>query len=242
MDWISTEAIVLRARDTGSLDRMVTLITPSHGRTVCVAKSARRSLRRFGGCLGTFSRIEAEISIREGRDMGRLESCTLLDANEGIRECLDRLQLASAGAEIVDRITHTGGEFGELFGETAAFLKSVSTGGGIHALVRFEIRALSMSGFRPELGRCVCCGREASERSLRRIFDVHRGGLICPSCSRSGGPGYLLDISGGARDELVAMLEGGTDTAAPGAVLAECTTIMNALVTERLGAPLRSWL
>ena len=74
MEHISTTAIILRVRDSGALDRIVTLLTPGHGRMVAVARSARRSFKRFGGCLNLISEIDCELSLKPGREVAARSS------------------------------------------------------------------------------------------------------------------------------------------------------------------------
>jgi DNA repair protein RecO (recombination protein O) len=241
VEWISTRAVVLRTRNSGALDRIVTLLTPSRGRIAAVAKSARRSIRRFGGCLELFSEIEAVLVLREGRDIGRIESCVLLEPFEGIRASLAGLKAASAGVELVDRLSHGDEEAAELYSETRRFLRSAACGGGRRALTVFQFRVLAAAGFRPELRHCVACGREAAGSGLKRLFDLHKGGLVCPGCAPPT-QGQCINIGGPAREAVMAVLEcpeadlNGLDSS----VLRECASIASALAAERLGAPLRS--
>ncbi len=62
-----TEAILLRAVDIGEMDRIVHLLTPDHGRVTAMAKSARKSVKRFPGTLDLMNHLDVELQLRPGR-------------------------------------------------------------------------------------------------------------------------------------------------------------------------------
>ena len=67
------EAFVLRTQELGEADLIVTLLTEHHGQVRAVARSARRSRRRFGGVLEPMTRVRAAWTEREGRDLHGLD-------------------------------------------------------------------------------------------------------------------------------------------------------------------------
>ena len=69
-----TEAVVLRLADHGEADRVVTLLTESHGKVTAVAPGARRSRRRFGAALSPFGTGQAALRERRGQELLLLES------------------------------------------------------------------------------------------------------------------------------------------------------------------------
>jgi DNA repair protein RecO (recombination protein O) len=52
-----------------------------------------------------------------------------------------------------------------------------------------------MTGFMPEVSRCVVCGKENRER--RTAFGPSQGGVVCPDCA-PGEPGLVRDVPTGA--------------------------------------------
>ncbi|MBI5526776.1 MAG: DNA repair protein RecO [Deltaproteobacteria bacterium] len=265
MDHFSTKAIVLRVRDTGASDVLATLLTPRNGRLVCAARNARKSFKRFSGCLNLFSEIDAVVAASEGRDVMRIESAALLDPFEGLRR--NRVfAIASAGIELVDRISRGAEEAPAVYSETRGFLAALSSAGcgktgesedrrtQRSALTGFSLRILALSGFRPEFDHCVSCGRDATTKGVTRTFDLHRGGLVCPKCvgsARTHARGHV-SLSAAARAALKEMLGARVRPSASAAAQqsgvslqpswsAECARLVDALVVERLGSPLRSW-
>jgi DNA repair protein RecO (recombination protein O) len=47
----------------------------------------------------------------------------------------------------------------------------------------YELRLLSLTGFQPQLFRCVACGEDIQEQD--QFFSAELGGLLCPGCRLS---------------------------------------------------------
>ncbi len=184
------EAILLRSVDFGESDRIVHLLTEQGGRLTAIAKAARRSHRRFPGTLDVFNRLLIEGRTRPRAEMAFLERARLVDAHLGLRDSVGRYALASFLIEMLDRLApegQSGVDSGRLYTfatESLAFLASAAPRPTLRLLL--EIRALDALGLRPELTRCVRCGRVAGPEippDHRVHFHVADGGLVCTACS-----------------------------------------------------------
>jgi DNA repair protein RecO (recombination protein O) len=169
------EAVLLRAVAFGESDLVVHLLTADAGRFTAIAKSARKSLRRTRSLGG----------------MGFLERARLVDPHLGLRSDSARYALASFLIELLDRLSPEGMEPAEsrpLFALASGSLALVERTRPTPTLrLLLELRLLDALGLRPELGRCVRCGREpdpaiGDEHGVR--FHVPDGGLVCTACAR----------------------------------------------------------
>src|SRR2546430_12723132 len=75
-----SEAIVLRTYPMREADLLVTLFTRLEGKVRGVARSAKKSKRRFGGALESLTYVRAYYDDRERQELVRLESCGVLEA------------------------------------------------------------------------------------------------------------------------------------------------------------------
>ena len=185
-----TEAILLRAVDFGESDRIVHLLTSDRGRLTAIAKAARRSHRRFPGTLDVFNRLDLEGRMKPRASMAFLERARLVDAYLPLRDRPARYALASFLTEMLDRLAPegvVGDEASRLFGfatETLEILERTDPTPSLRVLL--ELRGLDALGLRPELSRCVRCGRvaETTIAADHRVhFHVSDGGLVCTACS-----------------------------------------------------------
>ena len=190
MPAIRCEAILLRAVDYGESDRIVHLLTESGGRLTAIAKAARRSHRRFPGTLDVFNRLRVEGRSRPRQAMAFLERARLVDAHLGLRTGAGRYALASFLIEMLERLAPEGapgpdaGRLFEFAAESLGLLARTDPTPTLRLLL--ELRGLDALGLRPELGRCVRCGRVAGAEVAadhRVHFHVADGGIVCTACS-----------------------------------------------------------
>lgn len=186
---VHCEALLLRSVEFGESDRIVHLLTPESGRLTAMAKSARRSHRRFPGTLDVFNHLAIEGRSSPRASMAFLERARLLHPFLGLRSDATRYALASFLVEMLDRLAPegiTGGDAKRLFQfaiESLGLIESTRPTPALRLLI--ELRAFDALGLRPELGRCVHCGRIPGDRvaaNHRVGFHVADGGIVCSSC------------------------------------------------------------
>lgn len=190
MPKIQCEALLLRAVDYGESDRIVHLLTSDGGRLTAIAKSARRSQRRFPGTLDVFNRLVVEGRSKPRASMAFLERARLVDPFLGLRRRPGRYALASFLVELLDRLAPeslVGSDAARLYAYAIESLRVVERCTPTASLrLLLELRALDALGLRPELGRCVRCGRVAGDEIAhdhRVHFHVPDGGIVCTACS-----------------------------------------------------------
>jgi DNA repair protein RecO (recombination protein O) len=184
------EALLLRSVDFGESDRIVHLLTSDAGRLTAIAKAARRSHRRFPGTLDVFNLLMVTGRAKPRAAMAFLERATLVEPFLGVRTDSTRYALASFLVEMLDRLAPegiVGSEAERLFGYA---IESLGLIAGLHPSpslrLLLELRGLDALGLRPELGRCVRCGRVAGDdisRDHRVHFHVADGGIVCTACA-----------------------------------------------------------
>lgn len=227
-----TQALVVRLADSGEADRIVGLYTRAHGLESAIAKSARRSTKRFGGALQTGQRLEVEL-VRAGSGLPRLESARIVDAHLGLLLDLARLEEASVVLRALRDLVPEGEPDPALFDDAVGHLAALAAEGADPCrLVGFRLRLVDRLGVGPELDRCVRCGRDAGEKSA--YVDARLGGLVCRAC---GGSGLLLSAPARA---LAASIRDESDPPAAGesrdAAVDELVRLLDALVQHHLAS------
>jgi DNA repair protein RecO (recombination protein O) len=197
------DALVLRSVDYGEADRIVTLLTRRHGKLGALARSARRSKRRFAGALEGFALLDAELALGSG-DLARFQSARVTRAFPRLLGDLERLTVAGAllrlTRDLVPERMPDEALFDALVNMFEALDRADVPPAALH--VAFEIRLLAMTGFAPLLAACGRCGkRPTSGRAAD--FDAERGSVICQSCG-----GAAQRLHGAVRDRLIAAMDG----------------------------------
>ncbi len=182
-----TEGIVLRARDIGEADRLLTVLTPGAGKIRVVAPGVRRIRSRKAGHLEPLSRVD--LLLAEGRSMDVVSQGQVTEPHVVLREDLWRVTCAMYLAELVERFTEEGAgarEARHVFALLDACLHWLELARSGDLVLRyFELRLLAIHGVLPELGVCIRCGVPPRPESL--WVSAADGGLVCGACG--GQPG-----------------------------------------------------
>lgn len=193
----STPAIVLRTREYGESDKIVTVLSRAAGKFSGIAKGAKRSQRRFPGTLEIFSHVTLDYRRRPHAELAFLERAVLLQPWARLVDSLERFTAASHVVELADKMTVESEVGDDLYALVAATLARINVAEPGPATLRlFELGALVACGYRPELVSCRGCRRplEAERGPVRLVGSL--GGLLCSACRVREEGGMLLSSAG----------------------------------------------
>ena len=186
MATLKTEALILRSVDFSESDRILHLLVPDVGRVTVIARSARRSVKRFGGTLDLFNHLRVQIERRRPSGMSRLDQAQLIHSFSPLRTDSARFAMGCYMLELLDRLAPEGGnpdDMRRLFAFAIGALEYLAhRRPDAWRRTLLELRTLAALGLRPELRRCVRCGRAADGRP-EVDFHVADGGPVCGECS-----------------------------------------------------------
>lgn len=188
MSLFKTKAIVIRSINYGESDKIVTFFTRDFGKIKGIAKGARRSRKRFQNALGLFSHIRLIFFDREGMGLVRAEGCDLLHTFPKIRENLKKIFHGNYYLELVNEMAGELEANPEAFDLLLSFLLDLEEEEPQEEALRmFEIRMLSLFGYRPNMRRCDVCKKdwEGLKESPAVSFSLEKGALVCQACSRA---------------------------------------------------------
>jgi DNA repair protein RecO (recombination protein O) len=173
-----TEAIILRRYEFGEADRILTLLTPEHGKLRAIAKGARKITSKMSGHVELFCRIHGLLA--QGGELYVLSQAEQLEPYLPLREDMRRLAHAHYIVELLDRFTEFEEASQPMFALLEAALHWLCADGVDLPLVArfFELRLLRLTGFEPSLFQCVVGEEDLSPRD--QYFSVVEGGVVCP--------------------------------------------------------------
>lgn len=176
-----SQAIILRHVDYGEADRIVTVLTPDHGRLKGFARGARKSRKRFGPALEPFAEVRLHWASRSGGELVSLREAELVNLRMGLRRDLETLALAGYGCELIEALYDEAVGFAEAFGLLRAFLDHLDrTGAARETKLLLELRLLALAGIVPHLQHCAECHGMLPDGPVG--FAASRGGSLCPAC------------------------------------------------------------
>ncbi|MEJ2606707.1 MAG: DNA repair protein RecO [Anaerolineales bacterium] len=177
-----TEAVVVRRQNLGEADRLLTLYSFDHGKIKAIAKGIRRPQSRKAGHLEPFTQVA--LMLAKGRELDIITQAEAIELFPHLRQDLVLLSQAAYVVELLDRFTVERDRNRSLYRLLVNTLERLEAGADPDAVLRFyELRLLDLTGYKPELFRCVECELEVKPED--QYFSFSSGGILCPVC----GPG-----------------------------------------------------
>jgi DNA repair protein RecO (recombination protein O) len=177
-----SEAIVLRTYPLREADLLVTLFTRLEGKVRGVARSAKKSKRRFGGALEPLTYVRAYYEDRERQELTRLDSCEVIDSPLASEVSYPRAVALGHIAELLDELLPDREANDAIFRLTLAVLDGLRSPEIWMPVTYFDLWLTRLVGFMPELSECMVCGRVLN--GSRAFFHVLADGLMCADDKR----------------------------------------------------------
>ncbi|MEY4409631.1 MAG: repair protein RecO [Actinomycetota bacterium] len=227
------EGIILRTHKLGEVDRILTILTKDHGQIRAVAKGVRKTSSRFGARLEPF--MVADLQLYEGKNLDTVSQVEQL-ASYGAQIVADypKYTAANAMVEAAERLTRESSNSQQyllLLGGLRALAGSDYEGSQV--LDSYLLRALSLSGWVPELGVCQSC-----QSHQPQSFSVHTGHVSCANCALPG----AVRLGSSGLDHMRNLLAGNWPEVAVAAVATKSnvSSVISAYLQWQLERGLRS--
>lgn len=254
-----TQAVVLRAIPFGETSAIVTLLTREQGKVRGLAKGAWRPKSSFDAALDLLSVCQVLVLRRSAGSLDLLTEAFLeqrfrvggsqaaVAAGLYLAELLDAVTVdADPQPRLFDLTRTTVGLLSQprpVSGCSAADASADGTTDVAALLVHAELGVLRELGEQPALHRCAECGTALA--GSRIFFGMLAGGGLCPRCRR--GKRSVVSVSAAAISllrQLAVTPDAGPLDPSGRATLGEIRAVMNTLITNLLGRPLKTgrWL
>lgn len=172
------EGVVVRTLRLGEADRIVTLVTPEHGKVRAVAKGVRKTKSRIGARLEPLGHVSA--LLWRGRELDIVTQVELVDSHRKLRSDYDRLAQAMTLLEIADQLALERHPMPELFTMLTRALSALEQTGSSLLVGAFCWKVLALEGVGPVVDCCARCG--APDPLV--AFEPGEGGFLCRACRR----------------------------------------------------------
>ena len=186
-----SEAIVLRTYPLREADLLVTLFTRDEGKIKGVARSAKRSKRRFGGALEPLTWVRVYYDDREGQELARLDSCDILESPLSATVDYPRVVALEHVAETLDELLPDREANDAIFRLAISVLHQLRSGSIWMPVTYFQLWLVRLVGFLPELRECIACGTALN--GSRAFYHALADGLMCPQHKRLASPELAVE-------------------------------------------------
>ena len=177
----TTKGLVIREQTTGENDRLVTLLTADHGLVRAFVRGGKQLKNRRAAATSLF--CYGEFALYRGRDAYTVDSAAPIEVFFGLRQDIDRLAAAQYFAQLSYELAAEEQPAPELLRLLLNTLHLLCKGTKPLVQIKavFELRALSISGYMPNILACANCG---TYETPVMYFDVDGGCIYCENCPR----------------------------------------------------------
>ncbi len=205
MALVTTPAIVLSAVRYSESSKIVRLATRGLGVQSAIAKGALRPRSRFGAALQLLSEGQAQLLVKDHRELHTLAAFDLLQLHVGLAADLERYATASVLAEVMLRFAPADPhpESYDLLRDALTILEHDLEAAAEALGLRLVWHLVSMLGFTPSLDACARDGARVTPGG-GLPFSAREGGALCPGCAAEQGATRLPER---ARADLLALLD-----------------------------------
>lgn len=200
---IVTTGLVVRTIDIGEADKLLTILTPEHGKLTVSAKGVRslKSHRMHMSQLFCY----CEFVLSKKGDKIYMREAMLIEDFYTICHDLSALSLAQYFMDVVSTVTITGEDQSEILRLALNCLYLIAFKKKPLMLIKavFELRLACLLGYRPSLTVCDSCAKKVKSS----IFDIDGGVVFCHDCQTSGKGTGANTLIAPLDDELTDIME-----------------------------------
>ena len=179
MEEFTLPALVIYETDLGEQDKLLTLLCGQRGKLTAKVHGCRNIKSKNMASCSLFCYGSFTLSEKNGRIS--VKETSLTESFFALRSDIERLALANYITEVLLKVTTEGNDESELLSLGLNSLYAICQEHKSLTLIKavFELRALSILGFMPDLSGCAECHTETEENLW---FDLQEGTLICADC------------------------------------------------------------
>ena len=171
--------MVLRGRQLGEADRILTLFTLERGKLDAVAKGVRRPRSHLAGRLELFN--ECDFVMHRGRSLDVIVSAESVRVQWSRLVEPERYAVAAVVTELIDAFCEPDLGLPDVYALLVGAIGAIAASASPRQLLpRFSLRLLEMLGLAPPLTTCVGCGAPLPAGSL--WLDAEAGGFVDGAC------------------------------------------------------------
>ncbi len=188
-----TDAINLRAYNLSESDKIIVMYSRDKGLIKGVAKGVKKPKSKLGARMDLL--VANKLMLYKGKNLDTICQAEALNTFNKIRQNMDKIFYSFYISEVV-------ANFGveddpcssEIFDMLYKALDSIALASDkleiLLAVIKFQLKMMSLSGFGIELNKCLKCGCSLNQDNM--YFSSSLGGVICKECNQSYGISVIM--------------------------------------------------
>jgi len=190
---LNTKGLILDSIDFRETSKICTFFSKDYGKIKGILKGARSSPSKFKSNLDKFSLNHLVFYTSRNSQLHLVSQCDMIKDFSPSFDKILYLYAANLTLELIDKIMPSEEKNEPIYELLLDTLEALRENDSMQrALVSFELKVLSLSGFEPHINSCVSCFASVDDEAY---FSTKLGGLLCKGCR---GKDPLSDlVSGG---------------------------------------------
>lgn len=184
MNSFSSEGIILKRKDLGEADKLITIFTKNRGKVKTLAKGVRKINSRRGGNLEILNQVK--IFLHETKSWPILTEVETKRNFSNIKDDLSKLSLVYLIFELIDQFLGEEQENIVVFDLLQATLVAIDESQSLEKAkvfaTNFQLKFLNQVGYLPQLQNCAVCDQEIQPEV--NFLAPYLGGLVDKNCSK----------------------------------------------------------
>ncbi len=185
MESWGSQGIILKRKDVGEADRLLTIFTKRRGKIRVIAKGVRRIKSRRAANVELLN--YSKLYFQSKKDLHLLQEAETIKSFPTLKSDLKKIGLAYRLAETVERLFDDQEEPKEAFELLETVLEILDQSQNLNqcklASFAFGLKILERAGYRPQVYVCSKCGLPLSPQI--QLFAPDLGGLVDRGCASS---------------------------------------------------------
>ncbi len=191
MSTYKTPGIILKRKNIGETDKILTVYTQTKGKINLIAKGIRKVLSKLSGHLELF--YLSDFFIAEGKQIDTVAGAQIINNFPRIHASPKKIKYSYYIAETTDRLIKSEEKSLDIYNLLLLTLDNIERNqfNDDLCLFFFQIHMLDFLGHRPELNHCVKCQKSLDLEI--NFFSFHLGGIICENCHKYDLDSYIIN-------------------------------------------------
>ena len=188
---VETDGLVIKEQNVGESDRLITILTSKYGVIRAFVRGGKSVKSKL--LSGTQLLAYSDFTFFKGRDSYTVDGAIPKNVFFDLRSDIDSLSIAFYLAELCGELAPENDDSDEILRLLLNSVHLLTTKKADRLLVKSvaELRAMSISGYMPNLVACDGCGEFEAEMVY---FNLQHGDFRCPDCNQ-GRIGIPIGVS-----------------------------------------------
>lgn len=177
------EVLILKEIKYKENDKILHALSKSNGKIQLLSRGCKKNNSKLINVSQLFA--YSKCILYKSKDMYIIDSAELIDNFYNIRNNMDAFLYGNYILELVSYVTQENDVDYKMFYMTIEMLRCLSQfNKDFEKLTAaYELKLISMLGYKPDLNHCISCGANLKSNSL---FSIAEGGFYCMKCEKYG--------------------------------------------------------